>query len=335
MSGLGVDSKVRVKKEASYGAKPASGFTEHPIVSEGVNLEIEDEESPEITGGVAVEDLFETKRAVAGPINIVGRYTHLDPWLYGVMGAVAETTPGGGTLSRQKIYTPGSTLPSWSLEEIVGDIPTGKAFSYVGNFWNKLEITFNDRGFMRLAIEVIGKDDISVDAGDTPATGPVLITDKAPILMKQATAWDMGTGAPTDYCVKSGRITIDRGLNNDDLCIGSSTPIQPSLLEKMKVDGEFVIKFKDRLIYNDYRNRVEGVIDLIFIGAIIEGIIPYTFETSCNRVLYGAPGGKAFIDNPGQLTARVPFRTIGNAGSGMTMQPIAFKVINKILIASL
>ena len=338
---LGVASSVNVMKESVYGTNPAAASYNIPFSSEGFQLTINRARSNNIVSGASYASVYDAGKYVEWSLSGDCLYNRLDHLILGVMGTVAtteDTGPAGAEVGcHTNLYTPSTTLPSFTFEVSKGNIPASGIFEYVGCMVSRLEIAGDDTGALRFTASGFGKDETSAaSTGDTVtavvAQTATYLTD--PILVQKATIWDVGTGASTAYCVKSFRLVIDRKLQPNDFCWGSSTPGQPQIEDFMEVTGEFTIKFIDRLAYDDFDAQTDLAGNVKFVSAnevVAAGTANYrTLDILLNNFRYDSPGGVPLVDTPGLLVARLPFTAYGTGGSAGTSQPLSITTINNV-----
>lgn len=329
-SGLGLDSFFRIKQESTYGVSPASGYWTIPILSESIQLILEEFESQSITGSPAADSNQAGPRHVEGALNFQASYNLMDHLLYGVMGTRTISTPATGTNTRDSWFELNTSQPSFCVELNRGDVEhDNDVHPYIGMMVSSLELTIPDRGFITGVASFVGKDDYYVSnaafgtgvppdaviAGDpfTPQyilshgpNGTTFVVDPAP-----------DTGA---YCLRGMTLKIDRKLA-PSYCVGQNTPNQPGPDSLVEVSGAFQIELKDENIYDAYAQFQEKTGNTFtWVGAITEAALRYTLQIKLNRLRYLAPSS-AFIDRRGKLIVNAPFKCFGNGGTAATTSP--------------
>lgn len=337
----GRDGYVALKVEPTYAAAfPASGMTKVGFTSEGMVPDREYGEANNITGVPTVPEHFETKQFTRLALNGVVNYNQLNHLVYSILWAVDETTPIGGEAgTSSKIYKPGTTKRSLAIEVSKGNTPAAKVYQFKGGVGGSLRFNIEGNGGVTCAWQGMGTVEDSIDAGADPATGaltPAIDIVKGLHLGVR----DIGTGADGAYCIRSGFVEFNQGLSNEDVCVGSAAVGEIEVADFLRITGEFVIKFADRLVYNDFKS-----------GAVLSGDLKFTspneivaggastkrsLRIKLNRFKYRSPGGLVLVDQPGgPLTARVPFVCEGTGGTGVTTEGATITIEDEYTVSQL
>lgn len=338
----GRDGYVRAKIESSYaGAFPASGMTTIGFTAENNFPDREYGEATNITGLPTVTEHFETKQFTRLGLSGVANYNQLNHLLYSMLWAIDETTPiaaEAGTSS--KIFKPGTTKRSLALEVSKGNVPASKVFQFKGGVGSKLRFDFPNNGGVNYSWEGMGTVESSTaTTGSDPATGALSPTTDI-VKGSHMGVRDIGTGADGAYCIRSGFIELNQGVSNDDVCLGSAAVGEIEVADFLRITGEFVIKFVDRGVYDDFLLGTALTGDIMFTSPneIVAGgtATKRSLRFKLNRFKYRAPGGLVLVDQPGgPLTARVPWVAEGVSGSGVSMEPMTVTVADEYTVAVL
>lgn len=334
----GINARALVKKQGTYGAGTTfatSGMYEYPFTSEGFDVAIDEVASANLSNSRAESTLLFNGKKAVGSIAGDMLYTRTDHLLAGIMGLPSTVVGAAGDVGAfTNTYTPLTTTPpmfDWAINK--GNIPSAHPYySFSGMKEKKLVISWKDKGPVSFAADYTGYLEISNTAGaDAPTSDVTLVKD--PILCgSNMTVIDVGTGASLAYCVKGATITLEQPLSEDDFCNGSDTPSEPDLDGFLQVTGELLVKFTDRLLYNDFLARTDLTAEFKFVSTSLvvagTGTLFRTLDILINKMRYTK--ALVLVDTPGLLIARVGFKAYGDAGSGSTSQPIAFKTINEV-----
>lgn len=179
MPGLGHKSYMQIgPKEGTYGTfqLPTKKLE---VVSWNVSPQIGVIRDPSLYGSPSMRALFQGALTYKGTFVVRLNYEGLLELLRAVYGTYSSSVVGGETYVRDHLYKEASTLNSYTIEIVIGDVPTGKCYRVTGAKLLNLTVrgtagTGNDAMLMA-EFTVMAKD---VDAGTsnvTPATtvGPI------------------------------------------------------------------------------------------------------------------------------------------------------------------
>jgi hypothetical protein len=308
-------SQLGVAEEVTFGTYVAPA-TFNEFLSESLEYERERIQSQAWRAGqrTASELRFKAGRITGGgaiPMEVANK--GMSKWFKHLFGAVAITTPGGGTLSRDHSFTLGD-LEGKSLSVQVGKEDRGgvaRPFSYLG-----CKVT---RGTFRCALgelltfepELIIRDlstAQSLGVASYPSTLELFS------FVEAGTVTIGGTATP----VNEFELTVDNRLNPDDFAFGSAlrrdVP-EPALRE---VTGTFNADFTDFTAFNRFVNGTIATLVLKFTGSIIEGALNYEVEFTVN---IRTDGETPKVDGPDET--RQPLRWMAlapAAGEPITMR---------------
>lgn len=193
-------------------------------------------------------------------------------WFKHLFGAVATTTPGGGTLSRDHTFTLGD-LVGKSLAVQVGVEDRGGTARPLSFLGCKVALgTFRCAvgGLLEFEPEIIIRD---LDTAQTlgVATYP---SGMELFSFVEGSITVGGVATAINQC----EFTVDNALNTDDFAFGS--PLRRAVPEPAirpilgSVDADFV----DLVAFNRFKNNTEAAIVLLFEGSTIEGALKYKVE---------------------------------------------------------
>lgn len=354
MPGTGVDSFIRIARETTaWGTAETVDFWTQTFVTEDLGLDRAIIPNNSITIGAAEPDPVLGGKFVRGSFNIVPTYTHMDWFLWGVMGTYTESTPAGGTLTRDHWSEIASTLPSFTMEVNRGDLEANdKVFIYTGCKVTSLELTFTSGNNLPTGVVTwVGKDETSVAGGST-ASAPhasdaahlaaTYYVNSSSELITQDVGSDPDAGS---YCVRQLVLRINRNLDTQRYCMGTTgQPNEPIVTSFAEVTGEMELEFKDRNVYEAFdAGTIQSTGNFLFQhGTIIEGALKRELQIKLNRFSYVFPS-QPFITGPGQIFLTAAFRGHGNGGtaattspdSPSTYEPLAVRTRNTLVKANL
>lgn len=341
MGGTGQESFLNCKLEAVYGTKATSGFWGHPFIAEDFDLQIEDDPEEYIQSGLFPPAAVAGRKKVAFTLTLPLTFNLCPQWYRAFFTAAAETTPGGGTTSRQQIFDPDTSYKGMTVELCVGDVPGAyKVHTYVACTPTSLEWQFPETGRPRLVITGFGLDEDSAAGGASPSAE----ISGSPFTPEIVRPWGPNTGvwtlkpAISGVCIRSMRVKIDK-KGQPKYCMTSQSPTGVSFEDWYEMSGEYVMEYTSRLIYNDFKTFTQEVTpnqnSVALTGGIIEGAIRYALTLHLNSLRWTSPG-RAKVDKRGTLVATCPFvgeQNGGTVGDG-TGQPFALTAVHNHAIST-
>ena len=325
----GKKSRLYLRKEAAWGTDPAGTYYDVGFVNESVHAEPEYIRSNTIANSVARAALYQGSKKTVGQIGFEAWYTNMDFYLGALFGDPAQSTVD--TVGRSKIYTPTTSPYSLHMKFNRGNIPSAKVYRYPGQYGVALELSWTGSGIPTGTFEVTGPSEASASGGDTEPSSPTVVSTTPILTHLHGLNIDVGAGANNVYCVRSGKIRLQRSWNADIFCVGTSgTARQPVENDFMSVTGELEIMYEDRVLYELFLAGTDQTdIRIDFQGDLIPGgtTVKYECDIRVNRAKYLAPSVPQ-ISGPAEVTFRAPFEAFGNAGSGNTTEPATVTYVN-------
>ncbi len=303
---MGTGAQLGLVEESTFGTYVApTRFFE--FVTEGLDLDIDRIESQ---GWRANQRVLRTGRWRAGRKLVSGEITlELQNKSMGLLfkhclGAVATSTPGGGTLTRDHTCTLGD-LRGKSLTIQAGRDDRGgtvRPFSYLGCKVQTWELACALNQFAMLTLGIIGRDETTAQslAAASYATGIELFT------FVEGSLTIGGSSTP----VRAATISGDNRLPDDDFALGSALmrePLEPALRE---ITGDLNADFTDLTAYNRFINGTEASLVLDFTGSVIEGALNFGVQLTTNVRFDGETPN---VENPQEIRLPLQFKTIAPA----------------------
>lgn len=308
-------SQLGLAEEVTFGTYVAPA-TFNEFLSESLEYERERIQSQAWRAGqrTASELRFKAGRIGGGgsiPMEVANK--GMSKWFKHLFGAVAITTPGGGTLSRDHTFTLGDVKGKSLAVQVGKEDRTGtvRPFSYLG-----CKIT---RGTFRCAVgelltfepELIIRD---VDTAQTLGTASYPSTLELFSFVEAGTLTIGGTQTP----VNAFELTVDNKLNTDDYAFGSGfrrdVP-EPALRD---VTGTMNADFTDLTAFNRFKNGTIATLILKFTGSIIEAALAYEVEFTLN---IRTDGETPKVDGPDETRQPLAFMALAPAaGEPITMR---------------
>ncbi len=317
MAGSFLESFLQMKKETTWGT-PVPATVRTPMLSWDVQPSYDTYESQMVTGAAgAAAPVWGVKR-VAGRATFEAGYGGQDQWWYGALGTVAAVS--GAADPWVVRFTPSATIPSFSCEVGYGDVPTGKVFIFSGIKVNTLDFSFDvSQGFAQMAVDIIGENEESTTTtGSTVTSATTTVTHEPIQINSQITTGNIGTGAYSAYCIRSGNIKVERFLTANRICLGSSTVKEPVPTKPMKVSGTFNVEFIDRVAYEAFvAHTVNTSTQFKWTGT---GSNVHTLDIVMPKLVYTS--ALPPIQQGDVLVAPINWIAYGTGGSGATSEPI-------------
>lgn len=248
-----LDSYIQLGIESAWGTERSNNFAKTPVKDYDVIPELETFLSEMQVGAAGAPAVY--NGAVINDGSYVGELTYNScDWLYyGVLGQMAQTG-NGTTTAYQRIFSPGTSIPSWTIQKCLGNVPSAKVFTDLGVKVKAVELAADfAAGIGVVSAELTSKKEKGTAGGDTPtATGLVTISPVPVQLAGEATIWNPGQH-DTNYCVLGMRLRIDRRLGRGPVCAGSVTPKEPQLSKTLEVTATFRVLWDSHLLYEAFK----------------------------------------------------------------------------------
>jgi hypothetical protein len=227
-------------------------------------------------------------------------------WLKHMMGAIATTTPGGGTLSRQHKATVGN-IDGKALSVQVGfadDSGTSRAKTGAGVKVTKWELSCKENEFAALKLSLDGMTSTLATAmavANYPVTPADYFSTQAVVKI---------AGAEVDC--EEWSISGANGLDIERYYMKSTTPgTKKEQLEGKAIrdfKGKLKVAFPDLTAVNRFVNNVTSSIQITLTGPIIEGAIPFSFDILCADARWD--GNTPEVDGLGLIPVELDFTIV-------------------------
>lgn len=311
--GSGLSAQLGFAEESVYGTYVApTRFL--PFDREALRLNIERDEfagSIGETGTVLRSDRWAAgARNVSGEIALKVLTRGFGMLFRHMLGAVAISTPGGATLTRDHTHTLANLLPLSLTAQVGRPGVTGpvRPFSYLGCKIAEWTLSNALKGFLEIELSIDGRNEDTV-----PTLAAASFPSGAVPLH-----WAGGSVTVAGAAFPLHEITINcnNGLEGDRYHLSSNVK-SPPLHERLReITGEMVAEFTDLQAYNRFVTGAHAGIVATWTGPIIES----TFN---NHVQVTLPvcrfdGETPRVDGHGRLMQRLPFKVLNDG----TQQPI-------------
>lgn len=245
------------------------------------------------------------RRGVEGSIELEVMTSGFGLIFLHMLGAVAITTPGGGTLSRDHTHTIadlyGKSLTIQGGTPDVGGVV--RPFNWLGCKVASWELSQETGGLLMLNLTIDGMDE---DADGTPALASAIFPARN-IYHHGQCAVTVDAGA---FDASTLSLSGDNALATERRFLRASTlkkePIHEGLRE---FTGELVGEFESLTAYNRFVSKTPAAVVFTWTGALIEGAINYKLQITMPSVIFTGETPKV-------------------SGPGIVEQPLPFKVLN-------
>ena len=309
----GLFAQIGFAEESVYGTYIVpSQFL--PFVSEELRLSIERDEQDgslgESTTTLRSDRWQAGRRSVAGSIEIEVKTRGFGMLLRHMLGAVAITTPGGATTTRDHTHTL-ATLLGRMLTIQVGRPDVGavvRAFSYLGCKIESWELSNSIDGFLELTLNIDGRDESTAQALAV-ASYP---TGNFPLHWAGGAITIGGVAFP----LREISIEGSSGLEGNRYNLGSNLKVQPIQESRVEITGSIAADFVDLTAYNRFVNGTLASIEATWTGPLIE-------TTFFNFLRVTMPvcrfdGQTPTVGGPARLTQNLNFKALNDGAQ----QPI-------------
>src|SRR6266540_754771 len=307
---MGVKAQIGVAEEGTWGTYTApTRYFE--LLSAELALTKETIESAAWRAGVPVVNASRRKKGatrIEGPLRMEIANKGFGLLFKHMLGTIATTTPGGGTLTRDHTATFGDLYgKGLTIQEGLDDrTATVRPFSFLGCKVTSWEISCAINEFATLTLNMVGKD---VDTAQTLGTA------------SYASGLDTFTFVEGSLTVAAGAVDIksitlsgDNQLATDDYAFGSSQMRQPVTPARRPVTGSFDADFTSLTLFNHIAAHDEVALDLKFASAgFIEGAFKYQLEIT-GTVQIDADTPKA--SGPEEIRQPIGFTLVQPAAGG-------------------
>lgn len=303
----GLAGQLMVGEEVTHGTAvtPTRGYE---FVSESMKLDIARLESQGIRAGTRIRrsDRWAAgRKTVSGSIAMELANKSFGLWLKHMFGAIAITTPGGGTLTRDHTATPGD-LPAGLTVQFGRPDETGtvQPFTYEGCVVTDWELTAETGQISTLSVDLSAEDETTV-TGLATASYPAGLT----LLTYVGATLDI---AGAEVPVKKATVKGSNGLNTDRTRLGSQLRRIPVEGTWREYSGEVEAYFASLAAYNRFVNGTEAALVLEWVGANIETTLNYGLTITANVRF---DGETPTVGGPDEIMQPLPF-VCRDTGSG-------------------
>lgn len=246
------------------------------------------------------------RETAAGDIEMVLQNLGQAVWFKHMLGAVATTTPGGGTLSRSHKCTVGA-IDGKSLTVQVGladDGGTSRTKTLAGCKIAKWTIggKENEHPMLKLSLD-----------GMSSTTATALATASYPAgLADYFSTQTVVKIAGSEVDCSEWEISGDNGLALERYYMRSTTPGQKK--EQLEGDalrsmeGKLTLAFPDLTAYNRFVNNIQATLQITLTGSIIEGAIPHKIDLLAAAVRFD--GDTPTVDGVGLIPIEMKFKIV-------------------------
>lgn len=310
----GLAAQIGVAPETTWGTYAApSRFLE--FVNEGLALQIERIESQAIRRNNRVQRSdrwVADKRGAAGPVEWEVANRGFGLIFKHMLGTAAVSTPVGGTLARDHLFTLGD-MDALSFTLQVGRPDSGgttRAFSYLGAKVTEWELTNGVGGLLILRTTFDAADETTAQTLGTATypTGQSLLSYVGGTISVGGSAVD----------VSEVSIRGSNGLKTDRHFIRSSTLKKEQVPTALAdLGGSLSMEFADLTAYNRFVNGDIAAISAVWAGSIIEAALKYQVQVDLPAVRFD--GETPTVAGVDILNQTLPFKVLNNG----TDQPIS------------
>jgi len=314
MGKTGLDVQVGFGEESTWGTRVApTRFLE--ILNESVKLDLQRVQSQGLRSGRRFpRKRYNNKKGAAGTIALEVPTKGFGLITKYILGAIATTTPVGGTLTRDHTATPGS-FDGESLSVQIGrpDVNGAKhPFDYIGAKIVQAEFSGAVDGLLQCTLTLDAKDE---QTNQTLAT-PSYATGIEQFFFAGASL-TIG-GVATD--IRDFSCAISSGLKTDRYFMRNST------LKKEQIEdtadrgatGTFNCDYENNDIYDDFVAGTEAEIVALWRAPVaIEGALFPEFEIKLGRVQFD--GETPSVGGPDIVNQAVPFTTLESLDADPTV----------------
>lgn len=312
----GLDAQLGAKREVTYGTYAAPDHF-YEFVSEGVKLNqtFRKAKSMRAASRVARQDRQSTaKKGASGPITLEPMTKGFGLLLESCLGAVAISTPGGGTTTRLQTHTIGDMFgKSLTLQVGRPDIAgTVQPFSYLGAKLTSWEFSQALDDYLSFTCDVDAQDETTASglaAKSYPASA-VPFHDAQCAVTVAGSAFDS----------QSFSVRGETGLKLDRYFIRSSTLKKEQLpADEIPLSGTLQGEFESLTAYNRFVNSTIVAITFTWTGTIIEGALAYYLKITLPACRFD--GETPVVGGPGVLEQPLPFTVLHDG----TLEPITIE----------
>lgn len=305
MGKTGLSAQLGIGVESTWGTRVVpTRFVE--ILNESIKLDLQRVESQGLRAGRRFSRAYHANRKGAGG-TVAFEWPTAGGGLIAkhILGAVATTTPVGGTLSRDHLATPGD-FDGKSLTVQVGRPDFGgtvRPFDYVGGKIVQAEFSNAVDGILQCVLTFDFQDE---------KTDQTLATASYPSALSQFFfAGAKLTIGGVDIDVRDISCLISAGLKTDRYYLRNSTLKKEQIEDTAPRDagGNFTADFTSMSLYDSFVAGTEATLSALWRSPIaIEGSIYPELEIAAARVRFD--GETPNVQGPDVLTQPVPWKAL-------------------------
>lgn len=189
--GVGFKSYIQFAPEAQFNVAVAA-TSKLEVINWNVNPVVGVIQDPSLYSGQSRRAMYQGGLLYRGTFTVRMNYDGLLELYRGVFGTYdGTTTVESGVIDHK--FTEGATLKTYTIEAVVGDVPTGKCFRLTGAKFVNLKVTgtagTGNDAMLQAEFTVVARD---MQSNVTPTVGPTF-PSLFPVLYHQATVVDDGT----------------------------------------------------------------------------------------------------------------------------------------------
>lgn len=301
----GLDAQLGAKAETTFGTYAAPDHF-YEFVSEGLRLNQTFRQAKSMRGANRVQrqDRQSTaKKGASGPITLEPMTKSFGLILQQMLGAVAISTPSGGTLSRLQTHTIGDLFGK-SLTLQIGRPDTGgtvRAFSYLGSKFTSWEFSQALDDYLMLALDVDAQDETTAEslASKSYASGMVPFHDAECAVTVDGGSFDS----------QSLSLRGETGLKLDRYFVRSSTLKKEQIpVDHVAMSGSLQGEFESLAAYTRFVDSDIVPITFTWTGEIIEAALAYYLKITLPACRFD--GETPVVGGPGVLEQPLPFTVL-------------------------
>lgn len=306
--GSGLAAQLGVAEESTFGtyATPTRFL---PFEKEGLKCTPKRDEIEGLTGvgsTVLRTDRWAAgEKSVKGPIELTVLTKGFGMVFKHCLGAVAISTPGGGTNTRDHTHTL-ADLFGKMLTIQVGKPDIGgtvRAFSYLGCKIAGWELSNSVSGFLKLSLDIEGRDE---DVAQSLASASYA-TGVSPLHWVGGAVTIAGATVAT---VKGVSIKASSGVEADRFYLGSQLISQPIQEKRQDIKVDIDADFESLTHYNRLASGATAAIVATWTGPLIEGSLYNKVEVTLPACR--TDGETPTVDGLKRLGQKLSFKVLDN-----------------------
>lgn len=306
----GLAHQLGIAAETTYGTAVTADHFYEDVSCEMTLVQEEIESASLRAGNMVLRDdrRVNDRQGVEGSIELEVMTKGFGLWFLHMLGAVAISTPSGGTTTRLHRHTLADLYgKSLTIQGGTPDVSgTVQPFNWLGCKIGSWELSQETGGLLMLNLTLDGQDE---DADGTPALASASYPDRDLFDFGQCAV----TVAGSAFDATSLSVACDNALNTERRFLRASTlkkePIHENLRE---ITGELVGEFESMTAYNRFVSKTAAAVEFAWTGAVIEGSFNYKLVVTLPVVIF--TGQTPSVGGPGIVAQSLPFKVL-NDGS--------------------